>query len=365
MERSAPAGSKSQEHVWIGSIWLAIALFQATQTVVVMRAEGMHHAWIPLFLYQLLSWAPWFLATPLVRHLGRRYPVRFRSLSALLVHVSGCLGINLVSAAWSAGLDEWLNPWVKPSSPESFVPLWVDQVYNGLLLSMFLYAAILSLSYLAESRKRLADQEIETARLSEQLARAQLESLRRQIEPHFLFNSLNAIAGLVRERRNDAAVTTIAALSDFLRKSIEHPDRQEVPLGEEVQFLQKYLDIQKLRFADHLQISVEVPQELLPIHVPSLILQPLVENAVKHGIAKQAHAGWIRVNAFHSDGWLTLRVYNDGPNLPIDWDNTQSGVGTENVRARLRNLYGDKFVFTLHNHKSGVEALLSVPYKGG
>ena len=365
MQQTVSRVSKSRERVWTASIWLGIALFYATQTVFVMRLEGMHHAWVALYFNQLLFWVPWFLATPLVRYLGRRYPVRLRSLSALVVHFSACMSINLVSATWTSGLDELLNPWAKAVSPEPFLPLWLDQVYNGFLLSAFLYAAILSVSYLVESRERLARQQIETARLSELLAKAQLKALRRQIEPHFLFNSLNAIAGLVRERRNDAAVTTIASLSDFLRKVIEHPDRQEVPLGEEVQFLEKYLDIQKLRFAERLQISLNVPQELSSVQVPSLILQPLVENAVKHGISKQARGGWIRVAAFCSSGRLTLRVYNDGPNLPQDWYHTQSGVGIANVRARLENLYGDKFEFTLHNQNSGVEALLSVPLREG
>jgi len=331
----------------------------------VMRAEGMHHAWVALYLNQLLFWVPWFLATPVVRYLGRRYPIGRKSLSAIVVHVAACIGVNLVDAAWTAGVEKLLNPWSRPQVPGPFAPLWLDQVYNGFLLSAFLYAAILSLSYLVESRERLACQEIESARLSEQLAKAQLESLRRQIEPHFLFNSLNAIAGLVRERRNDAAVTTISSLSDFLRKVIEHPDRQEVPLGQEVQFLQKYLEIQKLRFAERLQISLEVPQELLSLQVPSLILQPLVENAVKHGIAKQARGGWIRVAADSSNGRLNLRVYNDGPDLPADWDKAQSRVGIVNVRARLETLYGNKFEFTLHNQNSGVEALLSVPFREG
>jgi two-component sensor histidine kinase len=365
MQQTASIVSKSRERVWTGSIWLGIALFHATQTVFVMQAEGMHHAWVALYFNQLLFWVPWFLATPLVRYLGRRYPVGLRSLSALVVHFSACMSINLVVATWTSGLDELLNPWAKPLSPEPFVPLWLDRVYNGFLLSAFLYAAILSLSYLVESKERLARQQIETARLSEQLAKAQLESLRRQIEPHFLFNSLNAIAGLVRERRNDAAVTTLASLSDFLRKVIEHPDRQEVPLGEEVQFLQKYLEIQKLRFAERLQISLDVPQELFSLQVPSLILQPLVENAVKHGIAKEARGGWIRVAAFRSNRGLTLRVYNDGPNLPRDWEHKNSGVGIVNVRTRLQNLYGDKFEFILHNQNSGVEALLSVPFREG
>jgi two-component system, LytTR family, sensor kinase len=361
---AVPAASKSPGWAWIASIWLGIALFDATQTIFVMRSEGMSHAWAALFATLLLSWAPWALATPLVLHLGRQYsPVRVRPLSTWLTHLSACMGINLVSGAWSAGLEELLNPWAKSLSPEPFVPLWLDKVYNGLLQCLFLYAAILTVSYLLEARGRFIRQQVETARLDEQLSKAQLESLRRQIEPHFLFNALNAIAGLVREKRNDAAVTAIAALSEFLRKVIEHSDRQEVPLGEEVQFLQKYLDIQKVRFAERLQLSVDVPQELFSVQVPSLILQPIVENAVKHGIAKQARGGWIRVAAFRSNHWLTLRVYNDGPSLPADWERMQSGIGIVNVRTRLQTLYGDGFEFSLRNQAAGVEVLVSMPVR--
>ncbi len=124
---------------------------------------------------------------------------------------------------------------------------------------MVLYTAILAVSYVLDSKSRLAYQQTETARLNEQLSKAQLDALRRQIEPHFLFNSLNAIAGLVREKNNDAAVKMIAGLSDFLRRLLEDSTRQQVPLGEEVEFAQKYLDIQKVRFVERLQFSVDVP----------------------------------------------------------------------------------------------------------
>jgi len=355
--------SKSGERAWIASIWLGIALFDATQTVFVMRSEGMHHAWVSLFVSQLLSWVPWVLATPLVLYLSQRYPVRLQSWTTWLVHVPAGMSINLISAAWDSGLEELLNPWARSVSPEPFLPLWLDKVYNGLLQCVFLYAAILAVSHLLESRERLVRQQVETARLDQQLSKAQLESLRRQIEPHFLFNSLNAIAGLIREKRNDAAIATVAALSEFLRKVIEHSDRQEVPLGEEMQFLEKYLDIQKVRFAERLQLSLDVPRELYPVQVPSLILQPIVENAIKHGIAKQARGGWIRVSAFRSDGRLILRVYNDGPNLAADWEKTQSGIGICNVRTRLETLYGDGFDFNLRNLAAGVEVLVSMPFR--
>src|SRR6266699_542151 len=206
-------------------------------------------------------------------------------------------------------------------------------------------------------------QQTETARLNEQLSKAQLDSLRRQIEPHFLFNTLNAIAGLVRERRNDAAVSMIAGLSDFLRRVVEDSNRQEVPLGEEMEFLQKYLDIQKVRFAERLELNLDIPKELFDAQVPSLILQPMVENAVKHGIAKRVHGGAIRISAFRSNGRLTLSVYNDGPKLSADWDKAGSGIGISNVRTRLQGLYGDGFDINMRNQgPDGVQVSFSVPF---
>jgi sensor histidine kinase YesM len=222
---------------------------------------------------------------------------------------------------------------------------------------------ILLVVHIRESQKRLAFQQTETARLNEQLSKAQLSALRQQIEPHFLFNTLNAIAGLMRERKNDAAVSMIAGLSDFLRRVVADSDRQQVPLGEELEFAQKYLDIQKARFAERLEFSLDVPLDLLSAQVPSLILQPMVENAVKHGIAKRVSGGAIRIAAARSNGTLTLRVYNDGPRLAEGWERSPTGIGILNTRTRLRSLYGDRFDLTLRNQEpDGVEAAVSMPY---
>jgi len=350
---------------WIALIWGSVGLFDATQTVVVMRAEGMHHAWVELFLTLLLCYFPWALATPIALRLGRRYPpVRLRPLSTWVIHLAACALIGLVVSAWNAWLEAMLNPWAKPSGPDPFGPVWFYKFYNGLLSSLFLYAMIIAVSYVLDSRERLARQQTETARLNEQLSKAQLDALRRQIEPHFLFNTLHAIAGLVREKRNDAAVSMIAGLSDFLRRALEDSDKQQVPLGAEMEFLQKYLDIQKVRFAERLQLSVDVPKELFAAQVPSLILQPMVENAIKHGIAKRAQGGLIRIAAVRTNGVLTLSVYNDGPRLPADWDEIRSGIGISNARTRLQSLYGDACKLSLRNQDpGGVEASVSVPFQ--
>jgi two-component system, LytTR family, sensor kinase len=354
----------SRSHwLWIASIWLGIALFSSVQNLLMMRAEGMRHSWARLFITLMLSWLVWVLATPLVLRFGRQFPLRMRPDSRWLIHIVACTLIGLVSSVWEAWLEFVLNPLLKPAGAGPFQPLWLETMYSEALLYLSLYAALLAISYILDSRQRLIRHQIETARLNEQFSKAQLDALRRQIEPHFLFNALHAISGLIREKRNDDAVTMISGLSDFLRKVVDVSDRQVVPLREEMQFLQKYLDIQKVRFADRLKLSVDVPEELLGAAVPSLILQPIVENAIKHGISRECRGGWIRVAAFRSNGFLSFRVYNDGANLAQDRESAQSGVGLANLRSRLRMLYGDEFEFSLRNQAAGVEVLMSVPFR--
>jgi two-component system LytT family sensor kinase len=273
--------AQANRWIWIASIWSGFGLIAATQTVFVMRAEGMHHAWARLFFTSAFCFLPWALATDTVMRLGRRFPpVKFKPVVTWFVHLAACITIGLVFAAWSTWLDKALNPYANSWPEGPFIPIWLNRYSSGVLSSLILYATILAVGYVIESRSRLAHEQTETARLNEQLSKAQLDALRRQIEPHFLFNTLNAIAGLVREKRNDAAVSMIAGLSDFLRRVLEDSSRQQVPLGEEVEFAQKYLDIQKVRFVERLQVSVDVPTELLLARVPALILQLMVENAM-------------------------------------------------------------------------------------
>lgn len=350
----------------IVAVWLGLGLFNAIQTVLVMRSEGMHHAWTKLFLALLVAWLPWALATPWVLHLGRLYPpVRWRVASVWCVHIVVSVLLGVISSAWTSAWDWALNPWLK-ESPVSFRHLWLDHFDNGLLVYLIFYGAILAAGLMHDSRERLALKETETARLNEELSRAQLDSLRRQIEPHFLFNTLNAIAGLVREQRNDDAVRMIAGLSDCLRRVLEGPEKQEVSLGEEVAFLEKYLEIQRFRLGDRLKLSVDVPENLFPARVPSLILQPVVENAIQHGIQKRAQGGCLQISAVRVNGLLTIRVYNDGPKLPEGWDQSPNGVGIPNVRSRLQTLYGDGCELSVRNHEAGgVEVSLSVPFRQG
>jgi two-component system LytT family sensor kinase len=360
MRRELPS---TKQWFWIAFLWIAFAIVNATQIVGGMRAIGMQHAWSRLFLTIVLSWIVWAFATPIILRLGARFPPRqWKRLRTWLIHLGTCVTIGVMYSLWTAWLQIRLQPWGSVQVTK-FAGTAFYVFYGEFHLFLILYAAILGISYTLESTRRLAQRETEAAQLKEQLSHAQLEALRRQLEPHFLFNTLNAIAGLVREARNEDAVNVIAALSDLLRRAFESSDQQEVSLGEEMEFLERYLNIQKTRFGDRLQLSLKVPPEFVSARVPSLILQPMVENAIEHGISTRSAGGAVRISAFRKNGLLTLSVYNDGPRIPTGWEQLRSGVGIANVRARLQSLYGAECGLDIRNQEDGVEVLLSVPYK--
>jgi two-component system LytT family sensor kinase len=356
-------GVRSTRWLWIAAIWCAGGLFDASQTVLIMHAEGKHHAWPPLFAIELLSWLPWALATPLIMSLARRYPiVRGIDPRAFLVHVALFAAVSVVAEAWSSWLQVLFNPWGNRRWP-TFVDTWSTTLLYQVLTFLIAYALILTVTYVVDAHERIARQITETARLNEELSRAQLAALRGQLEPHFMYNTLNSITGLVRDQKGDAAVSMIVGLSEFLRRAAEDSHRSQVLLAEEVEYLQRYLEIQKARFGERLQVSVAIPAELLRAQVPNLLLQPLVENAIKHGIARRVVGGIVRVAGARQDGNLCLSVYNDGPTLLEDWQASHTGVGIRNLRTRLQILHGNQSGLELKRADTGaVEVVVTLPF---
>jgi signal transduction histidine kinase len=341
--------------------WLALALFDATQTVVTMHAMGMHHAWLRLFAVTTMSWAVWILTTPIVLALLQRFRLPSKKAISWAVHGAACIAIGLLGATWAALLEHVVNPLADPSGPDAFADLWQAKFLGNLVGDVILYGAIVALSVTLETHRRLAQQQTASARLSELLAQTQLAALRLQIEPHFIFNSLNAVTALIREEKGDIAITMISSLGDLLRRVTDQSNRQMVVLEEEISFLSKYLEIQQMRFAERLRCHMDIPDSLKKALVPDFILQPLVENAIKHGIAKRAKGGELKVQATRDDNVLTLNVYNDGPLLP---EQVRDGVGIANARKRLLALYGDAQSMTLENQAGmGVLATVRLPYR--
>ena len=348
----------SRDWFWASVAWSGIGLFDAIQTLIVMKSGGMHHAWPELFCFRMLYWLEWAADTPAVLRLGMRIAAQDAQRLGLPGHFLACLSIGLLSALWTAVLEQALDPWLATPAP-SWRELWRQHFVNGMLTSVVLYVTTLAIGYGVRAREGLVLERAKRAQLNEQLVQAQLDALRRQIEPHFLFNALNTITGLVRERRNDAAVGMITGLSELLRRVLADGDRHLVTLDEELAFLDKYLAIQKMRFGERVRCSVDTPPELRSARVPALLLQPLVENAFKHGLAHRAEGGRIGVTIVEAGERLSMTVYNDGPPLPAD---VKAGrIGLNNVRQRLANLYDGNFSLDLYNRGDGVEVKIILP----
>jgi two-component system, LytTR family, sensor kinase len=348
---------------WIAAMWFAGGLFDALQSVLLLGVDEPRR-WLPVFATEMATWLPWALATPWIIGLVRRHPfVRGMPLRTVVIHLAAFVTIAAVAEAWTATLQVLFNPWGNRWSPGFWNSWSITLLYHSLIF-LVAYALILSITHLVDSRDKVARQVTETARLNEQLSRAQLAALRRQMEPHFMFNTLNSIAGLVRDRRNDEAVGMIVGLSEFLRRASEDSHRTQVSLAEEVEYLQRYVEIQKVRFGERLRVSVDIPADLLDTQVPNLLLQPLVENAIKHGVAQRAAGGNVHVTGARRNGVVTLRVYNDGSGFPPDWQTQGAGVGLSNLRTRLQILYGEASDLQMTRvGKEGVEVIVTMPLK--
>jgi LytS/YehU family sensor histidine kinase len=214
--------------------------------------------------------------------------------------------------------------------------------------------------YSRESRTK----DLKASQLEGQLAQAQLQVLRMQLHPHFLFNTLHTISALMHKDLK-AADRMLALLGDLLRDSLEKVGAQVVPLKQELEFLDRYLEIEKTRFRDRLSVQMAVEPETLDAEVPNLILQPLVENAIRHGIARRAEGGRLEIHAQSQDHMLVLRVRDDGPGLPSDTEMAaRGGVGLANSQARLEQLYGAAHRFELRNRTDGgLEVTLALPLR--
>jgi two-component system LytT family sensor kinase len=350
----------------IFGVWTFLSFLFTSQIYLGMRMEGMSHFFWRLFFWQWSGWCYWAVFTPFVLWLGKRYPLKRSSLmSSIPVHLCVSASLTVLHALWFAFLTFQLKPFDPEIDPRPFWGMLRGRLLGQGHLDYLFYGAILCTGYALEYYQKYREREFRASQLEAQLAQAQLQALRMQLHPHFLFNTLNGIAGLVRDQKNKAAVSMIVGLSDLLRHTLENAGKQEVPLSEELEFLELYLDIQQMRFPDRLKIQMEIAPDALEARVPNLILQPLVENAIRHGVALSTSAGTIGVSATRDDGLLKLKVCDDGPGLPEAWSMRESkGIGLSNTRARLQQLYGQQYRFDVQNRElGGVEAMLTIPLR--
>lgn len=231
------------------------------------------------------------------------------------------------------------------------------------VMGIFCYKIILTTNYALDYYKKFHEEKRRSALLETQLAQAQLQALKMQLQPHFLFNTLNSISHLALEDSRKA-VQMIARLGDFLRLTIENNGRQQVSLERELEFLRNYLEIEQIRFMDRMDVTFDIEPSVMLCEVPNLILQPFVENAIKHGISKSMAAGKIKITADRFAAHLRIRIFNDGELKATNGYATNSrGLGISNTRERLEKLYGDDFALRLDlNDTGGVTATIEIPF---
>jgi len=345
---------------WLG--WLAAAALlsifgvaSALQIWTSMAAH--HHSIVRIAVYQLIVWNMWLAAGALVRAFARRVPLVPPTTGAVLLHGFFALGICVTHVALWAAAEVTIRPY-DGMSVVNFGSAFVWMGYANFLTEGLLYAGAAASAYAAEYYARYEERARQAAQLEASLADARLHALELQLQPHFLFNTLNSVSALVRTNRNGEAVTMIAGLSELLRYTLDHSGVQRVALEEEVGMLERYLAIQQSRFADRLHVAVDLPDDAKRAAVPTLILQPLAENAVRHGVSKSAGPGRIELRAAREDGMLRLELFNSGTLDPA-W---RSGIGLRNTTARLDSLYGERHQFDIRQDGDGVVVSLAVPW---
>jgi two-component system LytT family sensor kinase len=349
------------------AVWAMLGVIYAGPIYFEVRSEGMGHAAWRVFSWGILTWLAWAPLTPAMMWLARRYSLIGGAWkTSLLVHLPGFLLLSVVHSAAATAITLTVKPFDNMgASPAAFWPRFLSRTKSSFGSDLLVYGAVIGVCYALEYYRKYRERELLATRLETQLAQAQLDSLRMQLHPHFLFNTLNSIAGLVRDNKNQAAVSMLVGLGDLLRHTLEHSARQEVELREELTFIKLYLSIQEMRFSDRLQVELNIDPATTKAMVPNLILQPLTENALRHGIARSADSGVVGISSAVEDGHLRLTVYDNGAGLPDDWQMKGStGIGLANTAARLEQLYNGNHQFDIRNRAGGgVEVVIRMPLK--
>ena len=349
--------------LWGLLLWTAIVLASSTETEI----RGAPFVWVSITWVEALKvsiaqWTTWGLLAILIVWIDRRLPVQWDALvKRILWHVPLSL---LFSLAFTYG-RHWLLFLLDAPRDPSLLAGGVLATFWRVIPrnSTFIYWVIVGFYVALDYQRHLKDRQIRNAKLERLLSDARLQTLRTQLHPHFLCNALNAVSAYV-EAEPEKARLMIEQLGDLLRLSLEHTDEQEIPLGRELAFVERYLQLQSVRFEGRLNVSLATDPAVLDALVPPFILQPLVENAIRHGTSQQMLGGNIRVRAWPDNGHVRLTVSDDGPGLPAGWTfDSHAGIGLSNTRERLRRLYGeDNDLVIGRAPEGGVSVELSLPY---
>ncbi len=357
--------SESMHNRWIRiaasvAVWTALGLVLSIELYFNMRAEMSWGDFVGVAIPQFGRAAMWGCLSPFILMLRERMPLGAgRMAGGVLFHLAFSF---VVMATFYLGRIEAISLFFGPE-PGGFWRTASRNFYGHNIVDMAYYWAVIAYGYAGDLQKRYRNQEIRAAQLESRLIEAELKALREQLKPHFLFNTLNTIAALVREGNNEMAVTLIARLGSLLRMSLDGNHRNETTLRVEMEFLERYVEIQKARFPDRLTVDISVEEAALDAPVPWLLLQPIVENAILHGVAPKAGPGKVEIVGRIEGKTLHLEVRDDGPGVP---DNRRviEGTGLTNTRERLSKIYGGESRMALTNRPAGgICVEITLPYR--
>ncbi len=338
--------------------WAFLGLVLSVELFFNMRAENLKVAFLDIALPQFCRAVMWASLAPFILMLRERVPLSTgRWVGGISFHIAFSFIVMATYYLGRIGADIFLFG----SGRWKFWSVAFESFYGHNLVDMACYWAIIAFGYGVELQRKYKNEELRAVQLESRLIEAELKALREQLKPHFLFNTMNTIAVLVREGKNDLAVTLLARLGSLLRMSLDGNRDNETTLRAEMDFLERYIEIQKARFPDRLTVDISIEKAALGVPVPWLILQPIVENAILHGIAPKPGPGRVEIVGRIEGRFLHLEVRDDGPGMP-DTGAIAEGTGLTNTRERIAKIYGGAGKMTLRGRPTGgIEVEIVLP----
>ncbi|MCG8435265.1 MAG: histidine kinase [Gammaproteobacteria bacterium] len=361
-------GSQNIVPRWNVSLGFGIAIGVALLATVIVASVYLRiNEWkgapgfISIFAWQALAWSPWVFIAPLIFSITKKYPITKNALAkrfTLYAFIS--IVFSLLMTGWFAGMSVLISPFssmedTKYGVFQFFFVFWFQIVF---LMHWFL----IGVAHARQFRDQVREQERKAAELKINLVEAQLRALKLQIQPHFLFNTLNALVVALRRENIDRALKITLSLSEMLRIILSADETDEVPLEKELSLLDKYLELEAYRYGEQLKISKTVAPETLNILVPSLILQPIVENAIRHEMAATAFPSVINISITRNQAALIIEVANNAPpGSNVNKPQSGFGIALKNIRRRLQELYGDAHELVLNKEETLTTVRVKIP----
>lgn len=340
------------------TFWTLFAGFMAIHTYLSMLAHG--HSFARILLFYVAASLFWVPATPAIAFLARRLSLVPFLWKSVVAHLLAALAFASAAVAWHIWMLVSLRPFDEMTIT-SFGPHYLHALWKWFPFELLIYCGTVGVVYAFQFYEHSKERALRSAQLEREVAQARLDALSMQLQPHFLFNALHTVAGLIRGEEDQAAISTIAGLSDLLRYALDSSGAPEVRLAQEIEIVKRYLAIEALRHRQRLEVRIDAGAESLEAAIPRLLLQPLVENAVRHGVASSA-----------GSSWLELKTRREGDSLHIEVDNSASGegesergfgIGLTNTRARLDQLYGPSHQLSVRRLPDRFELSLTIPWR--